>query len=1172
MPKNLDPVAEGMNEYDDEKSMKHEPWLEYHPGRRLNFERRPETRGVEVPPQQKLLLQQRYKDFLKDAYARASFADEASGRGNTGEESADFLEKIEADMKKAAQLFALKENKPADWYTGPRAHGLPDMDLFENYLLPCAAQLAEKPQDVDRIFDDALTCLNDLMMSKFQATSSSGVSYHFYEAFFSNKSSPRNSHKADKDFAFYYAYYGRKFALLAAAIQGRREDEHYDGGSYSYSQYLLNTYFLAPFEYIPEQYHDDVLDMTINIARNSNKETVTYFLEGIRPVIAVFEKTGDPSLLHDYFDLCRNNAFQLRQLQEIRVEAPLPFFLDGEASVDQMKALAALGPHKPAAMSMTRFLMEKDRWRWHEIFFTKYTRKEWYERSEINFTEVVGKLRAAGKSDAEINEVLTMHQNHPWLGELTGEICGDYTKHEKKHPDGAAAMIARLEKMQQSPGAMSGYVHGYKSYPWDHPQINEFLALGTFMANVFPNRASWYFSDCDGKNSVKNICDNIGRHGVEKFQTVIARLKAISKKFTGLEHQELVGRLMKHIFIDLIDDPRLDDLLEGINQMAILNADNGKRKNYFSETGVMDAFNFLLSGVIPKWRDGEDHSASPAGDSPRILDVEILPNAKILGEYAKANQGIPFRDDDLSVDLIRQGLDAQIVLENYFFAMRRFEGHYDQQPDNASFSFLKALNAEQGRDAVVEVASCIFDARKAIKKTLSTERWYDVPRIPGKEQNLSAPALREQIGRLDKMMLHPACSQAKALVTLKNDLAQAQQMIVFREMLKAGSAPALIRKRNEPQSELLATGSETTRIIVSGAALLSAIGAMELPGISTPQLPQAEKVQKLLLTQGTTGTDAHELPTIMADCQDTIRERIETFVPQIEQLILAARKEAPGLMPEGGKIHTLGTLDQRLIEYVQNLFGLSSTSFRLIHSGKTLLLPPAPTAFELQLLIAVLAKFGVMDTQSPDLQVAMGGRLPEDLAAISGISVMLSTDTGSKYAEGAFQTTHDKETGSRIMAYDAGEKIRGLPYDREDAKGRTDMLGRRSLLDIQNYRIVHTLLTDYELGGIFYHLGREYVEDFTALMQKYGLEKLQKETTWIFNPDRNKETKVDSVENHEKVVGKVSDAWFKASEMVDYGVIREMRELIDRNYRKIRERREQIIEDDPDEYQKYLSF
>lgn len=202
----------------------------------------------------------------------------------------------------------------------------------------------------------------------------------------------------------------------------------------------------------------------------------------------------------------------------------------------------------------------------------------------------------------------------------------------------------------------------------------------------------------------------------------------------------------------------------------------------------------------------------------------------------------------------------------------------------------------------------------------------------------------------------------------------------------------------------------------------------------------------------------------------------------------------------------------------------------------------------------------------------MGGRLPEELAAISATATLLSTDCGVKYAPGAFTTNQNELTSSRIIIYDAHGPKAKMPYGRPEVEGRTDMLGRNSLLDMHHYRIIHTLLLHSHHGGIFEKLGKEFVASYRTILRKYGLDKLLGATQWVFNPDKRGQTTLDSTENHEAVIGAVTQAWFKAAQEVDNGVIGEVQGLINTYYRKMSDMRQAVIQQNPQEYRRYLEF
>ncbi len=271
---------------------------------------------------------------------------------------------------------------------------------------------------------------------------------------------------------------------------------------------------------------------------------------------------------------------------------------------------------------------------------------------------------------------------------------------------------------------------------------------------------------------------------------------------------------------------------------------------------------------------------------------------------------------------------------------------------------------------------------------------------------------------------------------------------------------------------------------------------------------------------------------------------------------LAAWKEdrstLPGLMPVGGKIHFPHSINAEEFEAVKAELGLTSTYFRLIHAGCSLILPAGQSSDVTRLIRALVAKNLFKDNR-PDLQVSIAGRWPEEVAAIVGASIILGSDQGIIYKNSAFATTHDRLTGARIMLYDDGTRWTGGAFDLAEAHGRTDMLGRHAGVDILHYQVLGTLASHAVYNGRWQHLFEEYSGKFRTTLEKYGLDETIHEASWLFE---GKTDDKDDVRRHSRMVNKFSHAWIEAQEAPNGGVAAEVLDHIHDIIRKIHAERE----------------
>jgi hypothetical protein len=283
--------------------------------------------------------------------------------------------------------------------------------------------------------------------------------------------------------------------------------------------------------------------------------------------------------------------------------------------------------------------------------------------------------------------------------------------------------------------------------------------------------------------------------------------------------------------------------------------------------------------------------------------------------------------------------------------------------------------------------------------------------------------------------------------------------------------------------------------------------------------------------------DEKSVETLVADNEDRITSSLKMY-----------RKDCLGYVSIGGKLHVSNWNPERL-QALKDLMGLSSTQFHLQYMDDVLLLPASLSGSELKAFILMLVKAGIVTPDNLQLQVGIPGRLSPENAAYLGSAVLLSTEKGFRYSEDSFCTNQDHATGARLMLYDANGPSTKLPFMTE-LIGRTDMLGRMHLNDIDLYQLIGTALVHAQFGGPFENFGKEYKQRYEAILKKHGngLESVLKEK-WIYK--QNDDRKDDGAsKSHHETVKKVTDAYFDCADKSDQtgvqeGIIFEVRALND---------------------------
>lgn len=277
---------------------------------------------------------------------------------------------------------------------------------------------------------------------------------------------------------------------------------------------------------------------------------------------------------------------------------------------------------------------------------------------------------------------------------------------------------------------------------------------------------------------------------------------------------------------------------------------------------------------------------------------------------------------------------------------------------------------------------------------------------------------------------------------------------------------------------------------------------------------------------------------------------LELLLPQAREAIIEARRKSAYLETIGGKVHTVVPMDPRYFDLIRSVLGISNSPFRLAHGhhDKTLVLPPTSSPLEMSLLLNGLVLFGVIplraadvridggrDDTLPDAQIGLpSGRLNAENCAFLGSCVLLATDDGvAKYAPESF-LTNDSGTGARTMIHDGGAANLPLPFIYGMKNGRVDMLGRRSVLDIENLQLLGTVLSHSQFGhGPFGKFADEFKAEYHKILLKHGLAHVL-EGSWVH--DRRSSYTKREQEDHLKVVNDCCAVWHAHSTAISDAV------------------------------------
>lgn len=149
------------------------------------------------------------------------------------------------------------------------------------------------------------------------------------------------------------------------------------------------------------------------------------------------------------------------------------------------------------------------------------------------------------------------------------------------------------------------------------------------------------------------------------------------------------------------------------------------------------------------------------------------------------------------------------------------------------------------------------------------------------------------------------------------------------------------------------------------------------------------------------------------------------------------------------------------------------------------------------------------------------------------------------------------------MLYDANGPITRLPFMAE-LQGRTDMLARMHLGDIDLYQLIGTVLVHEQFGGPFKKFAGEFKKRYAAILKNHGIDDVLKES-WIYRQGDNRMDN-EASKRHYKTVTKVTDAYFDCADNCEQtgraeGIIFDVRDLIEWLKQSVKIEQEKLYHD-----------
>jgi hypothetical protein len=1003
-----------------------------------------------------------------------------------------------------------------------------------------------------------------------------------------------------------YLYYeSNKWLTLAIAKhQGWECDRHYDGGDYTNSTREIEEKFKPIYEALPLHVRPLVFKAFVKYGGHYHSMA---FLNGTREVARHFIEKEQTHLLLAYYMIVQSapemTLGQASGHGSDRNKSDGFPVLEPEEALSEMIAFEKnCGDYPLESIDLARKMIEAgDHSRRTKPSFklrTKRGNRMIEEPHSIPAT--VKKMQKQGYEPADVKKAMSLLDDHPWLRENAKEIFENYAKIDKNFPGGVDALIAYLKKISASNWAMSRVISACKQNNLPQKNLQKWLDLGEEVITKLEEHGTRYFQIFNTRKEEPLI--QMVENDWEEFEKITREFLELTLTFPNedKDRETVFESLIRHH-----KDPRFEEWKEILiilrDQFVKYLEVHGKTHPYkrsvksLSEPiGHVDQALWVISEESKRemlLKRNQNLSLPP--------DVDMQEQAKLVSHMTfdeGDSHGFHFNN---YIRLILLGMHPKIA------ARARVKGHVpsnwgDEDKESLAdveierYVDIPALPCPLGKRKFKEVRIVTDRVRilvdKLLKKIQTNQEKSPGGFLPSPLTDktsllsdkdlleLSTDQLNQELRKMEALEKDPKVAKYINFKVIREKVNKALSLLAMRRTLAIPSSYTEYEPPLTPdQKKWLENTNPATRTAITGMTMLGAFGALSLEDLGIEDVEKPEKYEGLLLLPDSSYTTADKIESKEMEYRRFVRANAPTItgnigkiLPELIQAVEEARLSAPGKMAIGGKIHTPRSMDYSTIEAIRSTFGIRSTPFRLIHANDTLVLPPMASSFELKLLIKLVEMTGGLNgIKDPEIQFAMGGRLPEEIAGLVGATSLLGTNRGRRFKEGAFKTTHDNDTGARIMAYDAGVLDNSLPFHLPGAKGRTDRLGCQILSDADIIQTLGTLGTHTAHKGRFTPQWKRFREEMLFVLDKLNLTRHLRDADWILDPKNPDDTTLDK---HEGMVRKFTDTWWRESEQVGFGAIMDVQDVILRAHESIERQSARILKEEPDEVEKLMTY
>lgn len=836
-------------------------------------------------------------------------------------------------------------------------------------------------------------------------------------------------------------------------------------------------------------------------------------------VINWLEKKGNRQLVEDYIELMSvSNNDDTKHMTD-----------NPEEAYRELVALNALEDLKEPAMQFAKivvetFLMDNEQRDGYEVTFLPGDGNNNLYKPRIGVANYLKRLKEKSFSIEQIKKIVHIPKTEiKGMGYGTKiKLALSYDIAEERFPGGVDGLITYTQSLRGGEGSAAYILNAIGGWDMTAAITNEYLKIAADMYKEYGWSAAVIFANPPEITSVEEM--------VTFGDTVKATMRSICHEGEklGMDRSGDMYRKILQVLLSMETCEDIEEMGRGIIALLSGTQQGGRVNNH-------DVGNLLFNVEINLARNEERRSKM------KNYQVYLETLVKIYKLYG---QSCDYQRNrwNFYLELIESGLDENIA---------GLLGTSLEETDKGWLSIPEDLQTQNQKimAGIWKIRKYIEDLRMKSSMT-SMQLILRDPDSEGKNlisakekfKDLDEKVLREQLRALEGIQRNSDWMGVAddAINKLRSEVKGMIGMVRIAEAIEGGFN--IGTDSAESPNGLLATSNLNTHVAAHGVALLST-----LPRGKTLMDPMRKRTMEQAIH------DARGL------------------LPGIQQRIRDERSRMPGLMPLGAKVHLAQPVDQRFLSEI--LTGVLNypmqTPFKLIDAGAAVVIPPMPTALETNMLILVLNMLGLLKGRDADIQYALGGRWNAKTAPIIGASMILGTKRGVHYKENAFSTTHDVLTGKRILAYDAGERQYGLPYDLPGAVGRTDKLGCRSEDDGLMFQILGTPASHRDYEGPFGDMMEIYETYFRFVLRKHGLERELDRSAWVYS---HVVDSTDTAENHQQMVDTFTQARFRGLKRPDMGIMGDVRKLIQLTAEEFTRRRSAIIRDNPDEFDKLMKY